>query len=106
MPRWPLILIRVLALPLQRVMPLGNGLGVDHHAASVFVEAEVRSNVLFQLSRILTAAIKTAKRDLQAPPWTALQPGSASGKLVEYNSLQELVDSKPGDEAFYPFVDR
>jgi phosphoglucan,water dikinase len=78
-------------------MPLGNGLGVDHHAASVFVEAEVRSNVLFQLSRILSAAMKTAKNDLHAPPWTALQPGSASGKLVEYDSLQQLVDSKPGE---------
>eukprot|EP00281_Chroomonas_sp_CCMP1168_P018805 CAMPEP_0206228300 /NCGR_PEP_ID=MMETSP0047_2-20121206/9098_1 /ASSEMBLY_ACC=CAM_ASM_000192 /TAXON_ID=195065 /ORGANISM="Chroomonas mesostigmatica_cf, Strain CCMP1168" /LENGTH=1066 /DNA_ID=CAMNT_0053651539 /DNA_START=96 /DNA_END=3292 /DNA_ORIENTATION=+ len=78
---------------LERVLPIGQGLGVDQHAASVFVEAEVRSNVLFQLSRILTASLKTAKHGLNAPPWTSLQPGKAVGKLAEYHSLQALVDS-------------
>jgi hypothetical protein len=36
---------------------------------------QVQASVVFQLSRILTAAIKAAKKAMNAPPWTALQPG-------------------------------
>ena len=46
---------------LAHVGGIGRGLNVDDHAAKVFVEAEVRASVVFQLSRILTAAIKSAK---------------------------------------------
>ncbi|KAJ1482357.1 hypothetical protein T484DRAFT_1804160 [Baffinella frigidus] len=59
-----------------------EALHVDGHAASVFVEAEVRASVVFQLSRIVSAATKAAKRALNSPPWSALQPGAAVGTLV------------------------
>ncbi|EKX40827.1 hypothetical protein GUITHDRAFT_164559 [Guillardia theta CCMP2712] len=83
---------------LAHVGPLGNSLQVDPHAAAVFVEAEVRASVVFQLSRILTASIKFAKKAMNAPPWAALQPGKAAGRLVEHQSLANLLDHHKGGE--------
>ena len=54
---------------LAHVGSIGRGLGVDDHAAKVFVEAEVRASVVFQLSRVLSAAVKSAKNAMNAPPW-------------------------------------
>jgi hypothetical protein len=53
---------------------------------------------VFQLSRILGAALKAAKKQMNAPPWTALQPGAASGKLVAYNNIADLLN-KMGEHA-------
>uniref|UniRef100_A0A6T7TZR6 Uncharacterized protein n=1 Tax=Hanusia phi TaxID=3032 RepID=A0A6T7TZR6_9CRYP len=83
---------------LVHVGPLGQSLQVDPHAAAVFVEAEVRASVVFQLSRILTASIKFAKKAMNAPPWAALQPGKAAGRLVEHQSLANLLDHHKGGE--------
>ena len=83
------------ALFLAHVGAIGRALHVDDHAAAVFVEAEVRASVVFQLSRIIAAATKAAKRALNSPPWTALQPGTAQGKLVAFPSLAALIDAPP-----------
>jgi len=77
---------------LAHVGAIGRGLGVDDHAAKVFVEAEVRASVVFQLSRVLSAAVKSAKKAMNAPPWSALQPGAATGKLVAYENIADLLN--------------
>jgi phosphoglucan,water dikinase len=88
---------------LAHVGGIGRGLHVDDHAAKVFVEAEVRASVVFQLSRILTAAVKSAKKSMDAPPWSALQPGAASGKLVAYENIADLLN-KIGEHQDQPVV--
>ena len=86
---------------------IGRGLNVDDHAAKVFVEAEIRASVVFQLSRILTAASKSVKKAMNAPPWTALQPGTASGTLVTYETIGALLNDikKHKDHRIVAFLD-
>mmetsp|Transcript_75265 Transcript_75265/g.110308 ORF Transcript_75265/g.110308 Transcript_75265/m.110308 type:complete len:892 (-) Transcript_75265:742-3417(-) len=88
---------------LAHVGSIGRGLGVDDHAAKVFVEAEVRASVVFQLSRVLSAAVKSAKNAMNAPPWSALQPGATTGKLVAYDNIADLLN-KIGEHKDAPVI--
>jgi len=83
---------------LAYVVPLGQALGVDGHSASVFVEAEVRASVVFQLSRIMTCWTKYVKKELNAPPWTALYPGKAHGKLIEFDNIAAILNAPHSKE--------
>lgn len=73
----------------QRVTSLGKALSVDKHAISVFTEAEIRSNIMFQASRIATAVISFCRRALSFPPWDVLYAGKVCGRIIYLNTLAE-----------------
>eukprot|EP00177_Eucheuma_denticulatum_P005143 GFKZ01009373.1.p1 GENE.GFKZ01009373.1~~GFKZ01009373.1.p1 ORF type:complete len:1038 (-),score=149.83 GFKZ01009373.1:829-3942(-) len=76
---------------MRRVSSIGQALNVDQHAISVFAEAEIRSNITFQASRIADACRKACRKQLSLPPWDPLYTGDASGKLLRVDKLADLV---------------
>lgn len=80
---------------MRRVSSLGNALHVDHHAISVFAEAEIRSNVMFQASRIADACRRVCRTHLKLPPWDPLFVGETEGKILFVEELKEVpIDQK------------
>jgi phosphoglucan,water dikinase len=73
-----------------RVEELGRALGVMEHARKVFSEGDVRGHVVFQLSRLVDLGLGAARRLLGLPPWEAVVPGEASGRLSHATDLMEV----------------
>lgn len=74
----------------RRATSIGQALGVDGHAVTVFAEAEIRSNITFQASRIADACTKMCRIGLNLPPWDPLYAGEAFGKLVFAEHLSDV----------------
>lgn len=71
------------------VPALGKALNIDAHAVSVFVEAELRASVLFQVSKLAQLAMQQAKVSAGLPLWTAISTGTALGRCMFLNALSE-----------------
>jgi len=71
------------------VPALGKALCIDAHAVSVFVEAELRASVLFQVSKLSQMALQQAKQLAGLPLWTAISAGAACGCCVSVAALSE-----------------
>lgn len=72
------------------VPQLGKALRIDSHAVSVFVEAELRASVLFQVSKLAQLGMQQAKVSAGLPLWTAISAGSGVGRCM---FLPTLADS-------------
>lgn len=70
----------------KQAPPLAKALGVDDRAFSVLPEAEVRSTVTFQTSRIAAALSSACRKRLDLPPWDTLHAGSVTADNVRYVS--------------------
>ncbi|KAF6253313.1 pyruvate phosphate dikinase [Scenedesmus sp. NREL 46B-D3] len=66
---------------------LGQALGVAPYAIQTFTEAEIRANVVFQVSKLTTLLLRASRTAAGSSSWDPLVAGTAVGKLVE---LQEL----------------
>jgi phosphoglucan,water dikinase len=73
-----------------RVEELGRALGVAEHAVKLFSEGDLRAHVIFQLSKLVDMGLEAARRILKLPPWEAIVPGEAGGKLVRAAALSEV----------------
>ncbi len=73
-----------------RVEKLGRALGVLERSIRVFCDAEIRSHLVFQLSKLISILLRHLRHDLALPPWDVLVRGEAAGRLVELKSLEEL----------------
>mmetsp|Transcript_19715 Transcript_19715/g.78363 ORF Transcript_19715/g.78363 Transcript_19715/m.78363 type:complete len:704 (+) Transcript_19715:203-2314(+) len=94
----------------ESVNVVGEAFNVDQHAVSVFIEAEVRSTIVFQFSRTASWAMRNVRAVLGQPPWDVLFPGTATGSLLFAHSISEIpehelqqprvavVDRAEGDE--------
>lgn len=82
---------------MRRVQTIGQALGVDSHAIDVFAEAEIRSNVTFQASRMADACARACRKALSLPPWDPLYTGRARGRVVFAEALADVV-VKNGEE--------
>jgi len=71
------------------VPALGKALNIDGHAVAVFVEAELRASVLFQVSKLVQLALQSAKAAAGLPLWTAISAGVATGISVRCDALSE-----------------
>jgi len=71
------------------VPALGKALGIDAHAVSVFVEAELRASVLFQVSKLVQLVMQTAKVAAGLPLWTAISAGVAVGVCTHCDALSD-----------------
>ncbi|CAK9031235.1 Phosphoglucan [Durusdinium trenchii] len=69
------------------VPALGRALHIDAHAVAVFVEAELRASVLFQVSKLAQLAMQQAKVAAGLPLWTAISAGTACGRCMMLPSL-------------------
>ena len=69
---------------------LGRALGVAPAAIRVFCESDLRSHLVFQISKLATALLRQIRRRLQAPAWDVLVSGRASGKLRVLDSIDNL----------------
>jgi phosphoglucan,water dikinase len=79
---------------------LGPALGVDAQRAGVFVESEIRANVVFQLSKLATLLLKAATLVAGGSPWDVVVGGEAAGVLLEANALQPgCLDAAGGKDA-------
>lgn len=77
----------------RRAHTIGQALGVERHAIDVFAEAEIRSNVTFQASRVATACCMMYRRVLSLPPWDALHLGETHGSVVYVEALADVAGS-------------
>ncbi|UCH80059.1 MAG: hypothetical protein JSW20_09940 [Nitrospiraceae bacterium] len=82
----------VLALFAERVETLGRSLGVDDHAIKLFCEGDIRNNLIFQLSKIVSALIKKIRKITDLSPWEALVTGHTAGRLVAAEHLHDMRD--------------
>jgi phosphoglucan,water dikinase len=86
---------RILLWLPPRVAELGRALDIPARAITVFAEGDIRGHVVFQLSRLLDHGRAVVRRRLQLPPWEAIVPGTAEGKVVQPADLAD-VEQEPG----------
>jgi phosphoglucan,water dikinase len=78
---------RVVALFSSRAAKLGRALGVAEHAIRVFAEADIRSHIVFQISKLTTNLLRNIRQLLKLPPWDVLVPGKAAGRATAIHFL-------------------
>jgi len=71
----------------ERVEKLGHALGVPEQAIRVYAESEIRSHLVFQLSKILDLFLKVIRDLAGLSPWEVIVPGRVAGLLVSSPSL-------------------
>ena len=71
------------------VPELGQALNIDAHAISVFVEAELRASVLFQVSKLAQLAMQQAKACAGLPLWTTISAGVCVGRCLCLRALAD-----------------
>jgi phosphoglucan,water dikinase len=81
---------RVLALFPEKAEALGRALGVGEHAIKAFTEGDIRGSIVFQLSKLVSGALKAVRARAGLPPWDALVTGSASGRVVAGRNLGDI----------------
>ncbi|KAJ8906053.1 hypothetical protein NDN08_002553 [Rhodosorus marinus] len=74
----------------ESVKVVGGAFNVEQRAVSVFIEAEVRSTVVFQFSRLASWTMRNVRTLLGQPPWDVLFPGTATGSLLFAQSISEI----------------
>ena len=84
---------RVVELFSSRAAKLGHALGVAEHAIRVFSEADIRSHIAFQISKLATGLLRKIRHQLPSPPWDVLVPGNVAGRLTALPTL----NSWPGN---------
>ena len=106
---------RVIALFSERAEKLGPLLGVPEPAVKIFCEAEIRSHVVFQISKLADALLTHTRTALRLAPWSTVVPGTADGTVVLLDGLTQnpnhftgaaiaLVQKAEGDEEIPPNV--
>src|SRR5258708_5742483 len=83
-------------------------------AIKVFCEADIRSHLAFQVSKLADALLKQNRTQLRLPPWDTVVPGKAEGKAVVLAGLSQsptsdgrtiaIVQRAEGDEEIPPNV--
>jgi phosphoglucan,water dikinase len=68
---------------------LGRALGLAEHAVGVFCEADLRSHLVFQLSKLASSLLHRLRTELKLPPWDVLVPGSGTGRIRSLARLEE-----------------
>eukprot|EP00928_Gymnodinium_smaydae_P050054 TRINITY_DN3366_c0_g6_i1.p1 TRINITY_DN3366_c0_g6~~TRINITY_DN3366_c0_g6_i1.p1 ORF type:complete len:1786 (+),score=300.32 TRINITY_DN3366_c0_g6_i1:41-5359(+) len=87
------------------VPDLGKALNIDAHAVSVFVEAELRASVLFQVSKLAQLALQQSKVSAGLPLWTTISAGIGYGRCMLCASLSESWSKQLPPEGVVIFCD-
>ena len=105
----------VLGLFFNKAHNIGHALGVADYAIRMYCEGDIRGNLVFQLSKLVTQLLKKIRKAAALPPWDVLVPGRAWGRLVAAPNLSAittlsdeemlvLLDKAEGDETVPPGV--
>lgn len=84
----------------RRARTLGEALGVSKHAVDIFAEADVRSSLTFQASRIATACLAISRKALNLPSWDVLCVGKAVGRVVYVEKLADAFGTQDSNTDF------
>jgi phosphoglucan,water dikinase len=82
---------QILGLFSGRVEKLGRALGVAQHATRLFAESNIRGHMVFQVSKLAAALLRSIRERLGAPAWDILVPGKTVGRLSTVSSLEEII---------------
>ncbi|MCL5024586.1 MAG: TIM barrel protein [Nitrospirae bacterium] len=83
---------RILALFPEKAGRLGRALGVQEHAIRVFSEADIRSHLVFQISKLAAVPLREIRSRAALPPWNVIARGRVSGRLIASSHLAGLPD--------------
>ena len=86
---------QVIGSLLSRAEKLGRALAVSEHAIRVFCEAEIRSHLIFQLSKLVSTLLRRLREALELPSWDVLVSGTAIGQVKVSDTLDQLADDGP-----------
>ncbi|KAG2494284.1 hypothetical protein HYH03_007637 [Edaphochlamys debaryana] len=75
---------------------LGRALGLPPHMGNIFAEAEVRSSMAFQVSKLAAMLARALRAAAGQEPWDVLVPGEVTGILREAHSLDADALGPPG----------
>ena len=81
---------RVQELFAEKVERLGGALHVPEHVINLFCEGDVRGNLVFQLSRLVSGLLKNIKKIANLSPWDILITGKVIGHVVFAEYLDDL----------------
>jgi phosphoglucan,water dikinase len=88
---------KVLKLFHVRVENLGRRLGVKGHAIRVFCEGDIRGNIVFQLSKLISLLLKNIRKFANLPPFDAIVSGNVEGRLISVDCLDDLTSQVEED---------
>ncbi|KAF0889128.1 hypothetical protein E2562_022141 [Oryza meyeriana var. granulata] len=66
----------------EKVMVIGKALGIPDNSVRTYTEAEIRSGIVFQVSKLCTVLLKAIREVLGSSGWDVLVPGVAHGALI------------------------
>ena len=87
---------QVIAVFANEAEKLGRALGVAEHACRVFAEADIRSHLIFQVSKFADALLRQTRDRLGLSSWDVIVPGRAQGRAQALNSLANWRDTGQG----------
>jgi phosphoglucan, water dikinase len=73
----------ILSLFIKKAHDLGMVLGLSAQAVDRYCEADIRSHLVFQLSRLLDILCKALRQRANISAWDVIVSGNASGRLAE-----------------------
>ncbi|PKU88114.1 phosphoglucan, water dikinase, chloroplastic [Dendrobium catenatum] len=71
----------------DKVERLGQALGIPLNSVRTYTEAEIRSGVIFQVSKLCTLLLKALKTTLGSLGWDILVPGVVHGTFLQVESI-------------------
>jgi len=86
--------LNLLDLLCRKAEQLGQALGVADHARAVFCEGELRGDLIFQLSKIISLLKKELRIEAGLTPWDVVVTGAAAGYGVSAGHISELENNK------------
>ncbi|MFH1428807.1 MAG: PEP/pyruvate-binding domain-containing protein, partial [Candidatus Margulisiibacteriota bacterium] len=84
-----------LSLFSDSVNAIGNALNISQDEIKTFVERDIRNNIVFKLSDIVSNNLKKIRTIAKLPAWDVLYKGNSIGKVVV---VENLYDFKGGAE--------
>ncbi|MHC4140013.1 MAG: phosphohistidine-like domain-containing protein, partial [Planctomycetota bacterium] len=88
---------KVLKLFHVKVENLGRRLDVKGHAIRVFCEGDIRGNIVFQLSKLVSLLLKNIRKLANLPPFDAIVTGNVAGRLISVDCLDNLTSQVEED---------
>ncbi|XP_020571263.1 phosphoglucan, water dikinase, chloroplastic-like [Phalaenopsis equestris] len=67
----------------EKVERLGKALGIPSNSVRTYTEAEIRSSIIFQVSKLCTVLLKALQTTLGSLGWDVLVPGVVHGTFLQ-----------------------
>eukprot|EP00923_Selenidium_pygospionis_P007777 GHVN01013240.1.p1 GENE.GHVN01013240.1~~GHVN01013240.1.p1 ORF type:complete len:1179 (+),score=282.88 GHVN01013240.1:143-3679(+) len=80
----------------RTALALGKLVGAAPHSVKMFAEADIRGNLMFQISKITSHLLSRCRHALNDHSITPIVPGRAVGRLVRCNDLTTAVRGVEG----------